>query len=243
MVLPALSLLGPLLAILSSAPASASPVVDPVVDPAVARLRLAALAGASATLVEQDGCQGEACQAWDQRAQTGIEAQLALLPGLGLAVGLGRERMRVDEADFDARGLALAGSLRLALPLGGPWYAHGQGRIESSRPSNEGPDGQRAQSLEGSLTLGMAVGGLDGGFVGHLGAQARPLRRLQVEPLGASALRLDLDPARPVGLVGGFSFLSEPMGGAWTGAPRLAAHVEATLIHASGVNAGLGLAW
>ncbi len=232
-----------MLVLLLSTIAWGAPVVDPVVNPSVSRLRLTSLVDVRATRVEQADCQGEACEAWDQRTVYGAEGQIALLRGLGLAVGLGYQRARVDEADFDATGLALSAALRGALPIASSWWVHAQGRVDSSSPGNQGPEAGKSSLLAATATLGLAVGDLDSGFIGHFGAQAAPLYAFRVQPLGEQSIELELSPSRPVGLAGGFSFLSQPMGGSWSAAPRLAVHVDATAIHSSSVSAGIGVAW
>lgn len=232
-----------MLVLLLSTIAFGAPVVDPVVNPAVSRLRLSSLVDVRATRVEQTDCQGDACQAWDQRTVYGAEGQLALLRGLGVAVGVGYQRARVDEADFDASGLALSGALRGALPISQSWWVHAQGRVDSSAPGDKGPETGKSSLLALTATLGLAVGDLDSGFIGHFGAQASPIYMMRLQPLGEQSIELQLNPLRPVGLAGGFSFLSQPVGTAWSASPRLAIHVDATVIHSSSASAGIGVAW
>lgn len=232
-----------MLSTLLSTRALAAPVVDPVVNPEVSRFRLTSLVDVRATRVEVADCEGDACQAWDQRTVYGAEGQLALTQGLGIAVGIGAQRLMVDEADFDARGLSVSAALRGALPISDAWWVHAQGRVDQGAPGDKGPDTGKSSLLSVGATLGVAVGNVASGFIGHLGAQAAPVYAFQLKPLGQEALELELRPVRPVGLAGGFAFVSQPMGAAWSGAPRLVAHVDATMIHSSSVSAGLGVAW
>ncbi|MCK6505787.1 hypothetical protein L6R53_20750 [Myxococcota bacterium] len=221
----------------------AAPVVDPVASPEVSRVRVISLADLRATKVEDSGCAGSQCQAWDQRTFMGAELQVALLPGLAVAADAGRLVTRVDEADVASAGFGWGLAVRGALPLSGLWWLSAQARLDGGAPGQVGPDTEKTRQLIGTGTLELAWGDLDGGLVGHLGAQASPLYQQQLQPLGPDRLELTLRPVLPVGAVAGFSFLSEPLGAAWNRPPRLAAHVDATGGQTTGVSAGVGVAW
>lgn len=232
-----------LLPLLLAPPAHAVPVVDPVASPKVARIRVVSLADLRATKVEDAACVGTQCQAWDQRTLVGAELQVALLPGLSVAVDAGRLVTRVDEADVDSVGFGWGLAARGALPLSRAWWLAAQARLDGGNPGQVGPDAEKTRHLIGSGTLALAWGDLDGGLVGHLGAQASPLYQQRLQPLGPDGIEIELTPTFPVAAVAGFSFLSEPMGAAWNHPPRLAVHVDATGGQTTGVSAGLGVAW
>jgi hypothetical protein len=231
------------LPLLVLATARAAPVVDPVASPEVSRLRVVSLADLRATKVQDPACSGEQCLAWDQRTFLGAELQVALLPGLAIAGDAGRLATRVDEADVSSAGFGWGLALRGALPLTGLWWLSAQARLDGGAPGQAGPQAEKTRQLIGTGTLELAWGSLDGGLVGHFGAQASPLYQQQLQPLGPDGVALELRPTFPVSAVAGFTFLSEPMGAAWSGAPRLAAHVDATGGQTTGVSAGVGLAW
>ncbi|MCB9779042.1 MAG: hypothetical protein H6742_10795 [Alphaproteobacteria bacterium] len=229
----------PLLA--ATAVAHAAPVGDPVPDPAVGLFRTEAVVDVEATKVADVDCTGDTgCRAWDQTNLTAVGVQLAPLRGLGVAAELGRGKVRLDEADFNAADLSLAGALRGAVPLSRVWWLRGQVRYDLVTPEDADEAGRRSSLTAG---LGLAWGDTEGGFVGHLGVQRALLWDETIEPLGRGNLSIDL---RPTGLLtgtAGFSFASKPLGSAWNGAPRLTTRVEARFGEHVGAGAALGLAF
>lgn len=226
------------------ASAQAAPVVDPIADPDVDRVRLSSLADLRATRVDDSVCgAGDDCQAWDQRTLVGGEVQVAIVRGVAVSGSAGRVRARIDEADFDAVGLGWGLATKLAAPLTHSWWVAGQARLDGGRPSDTGPEGEKSDFLAVSATLELAWGDPDGGFVGHLGAQATPYWHQVVKPLGPEGLELDFSPRLPASAVVGLAFTSRPLGSPWTGAPRAVAHVDATAGQTMGVSAGLGLSF
>ncbi len=208
------------LMLLSALPtaAQAALIGNPVAQPRAGRVSVGAELSSQAMVFEAASCTGP-CEAVWRPASAGGRAELAILPGLGLAGGGSWLRETIDEASFAGTGASYWGGLEAALPLGDSGvYIAAVGQFERSTTHQQSST-TGVLLADAASTRVLAAGLLawapsDDSFALYGGAAVHPLHSHHTT-LHSLDVELDLDRGFPAQGVLGLELRSAPLGLPW----------------------------